>query len=120
MGFEGQDFDDLEGVSPSFVEALYKQYRTNPSSVDPKWKDWFDGLEATAQGPSWAKAHWPLDERDDLTGALDPTQMEPAAKPSKAPKSAAPSTADIAVSCRRFYSRDDAGTYISSARAFGC
>ncbi len=27
------------------------------------------------RGPSWARAHWPLGITDDLTGAMDPTQM---------------------------------------------
>ncbi len=29
----------------------------------------------TERGPSWARANWPLGVTDDLTGALDPTQM---------------------------------------------
>ncbi len=80
MGFEGQDFDDLEGVSPSFVESLYRQYRDNPGSVDAKWQQWFAGLEDAASGPSWQRAHWPLNDSDDLTSALDPTRMEPEPK----------------------------------------
>ena len=27
MGFEGQDFDDIAGVSPGFVEGLYRVYQ---------------------------------------------------------------------------------------------
>ena len=34
MGYEGQPFD-IEGVSPSFVEALYRSYVANPGSVEP-------------------------------------------------------------------------------------
>ena len=33
-------------------------------------------------GPSWGRANWPLDITDDLTGALDPTQMQLAIKTS--------------------------------------
>jgi len=41
----------------------------------------FAGLSAEAeQGPSWARSNWPLNDTDDLTGALDPTQMEVAVK----------------------------------------
>ena len=29
----------------------------------------------TERGPSWERANWPLGVTDDLTGALDPTQM---------------------------------------------
>ncbi len=31
-------------------------------------------------GPSWARKGWPIDITDDLTGALDPTQMQMAVK----------------------------------------
>ncbi len=34
----------------------------------------------TEQGPSWARAGWPLSASDDLTAALDPTQMAVAVK----------------------------------------
>ncbi len=102
MGYEGLDFDDIAGgVSPAFVETLYKRYQTDPGSVEAGWRTWFEGLENTAQGPSWAQPNWPPTDTDALTAALDPTQMEPAAKPIKsdggapAPKGA-PSEADIA------------------------
>ena len=32
------------------------------------------------QGPSWARPNWPLSDTDDLTAALDPTQMQVAVK----------------------------------------
>ncbi len=32
------------------------------------------------RGPSWARPNWPLSDTDDLTGALDPTQMQVAVK----------------------------------------
>ncbi len=34
----------------------------------------------TEQGPSWARPNWPLADTDDLTSALDPTQMQVAVK----------------------------------------
>ncbi|WP_097092727.1 2-oxoglutarate dehydrogenase E1 component [Novosphingobium sp. Chol11] len=34
----------------------------------------------TERGPSWARPNWPLTDTDDLTGALDPTQMQVAVK----------------------------------------
>jgi len=40
----------------------------------------FDGLNEVEHGPSWARAGWPLTTTDDLTSALDPTQMEVAIK----------------------------------------
>ncbi|MEI9927934.1 MAG: 2-oxoglutarate dehydrogenase E1 component [Sphingomonas sp.] len=92
MGYEGLDFDDIAGgVSPGFVESLYKHFKADPSAVEPGWRNWFEGLEAAASGPSWARAGWPLADTDALTAALDPMQMEPAAKPAKlAPPTPAP------------------------------
>jgi 2-oxoglutarate dehydrogenase E1 component len=84
MGFEGMNFDELEGVSPSFAEALYRQYRADPASVEAGWRDTFAALESTVSGPSWAKPNWPPAETDALTAGLDPTQMAPAPRPEKA------------------------------------
>ncbi|WP_442678923.1 2-oxoglutarate dehydrogenase E1 component [Sphingomonas sp. ASY06-1R] len=101
MGIEGIGFDELEGVSPSFAEALYRRYRADPQSVEQDWRDYFEALESTVSGPSWARANWPLSDTDALTAGLDPTQMEPAPKPAKGGKPApaaaapAPSAADI-------------------------
>ena len=101
MGYEGQDFSEIAaGVSPGFVELLYAKYKSAPDSVEPGWRDFFDGLEGSMAGPSWAKSGWPLTTTDDLTAALDPTQMEPAPKPPRGGKpapapAAAPSEADI-------------------------
>ncbi|WP_174297150.1 2-oxoglutarate dehydrogenase E1 component [Sphingomonas bacterium] len=101
MGYEGQDFGDIAGgVSPAFVDALYARYQASPDSVEPQWRGLFEGLEGPSR-PSWTNAAWPPTTTDDLTAALDPTQMEPAAKPSKpgakpAPVAApAPSQGDI-------------------------
>ncbi|WP_206364553.1 2-oxoglutarate dehydrogenase E1 component [Sphingomonas pokkalii] len=101
MGYEGLDFDDIAGgVSPGFVETLYRRYKSDPASVEPSWRAWFEGLESTASGPSWRRANWPLTETDALTAGLDPTQMEPAPKPAKGgapakPATPAASTADV-------------------------
>jgi 2-oxoglutarate dehydrogenase E1 component len=84
MGFEGQDFGDIAaGVSPAFIDSLYARYKTSPESVEPAWRGLFEGLDGAAQSPSWERSNWPLASTDDLTAALDPTQMEPAPKPAK-------------------------------------
>jgi 2-oxoglutarate dehydrogenase E1 component len=84
MGYEGQDFSDIAGgVSPAFVDTLYARYQSDPSSLEPGWRTFFEGLEGAATGPSWAKKNWPPSDTDALTAALDPTQMEPAPKPVK-------------------------------------
>ena len=99
MGVEGMDFEGLEGVSPSFVEALYRRYRSDPTSVDPGWQGYFDGVETAVSGPSWARSNWPPSDTDALAAAMDPTQMEaakPAARAAAAkPASAAPSKDEI-------------------------
>ncbi|QLC25115.1 2-oxoglutarate dehydrogenase E1 component [Parasphingopyxis algicola] len=88
MGYEGIDFSELEGVSPSFVEGLYRRYRGNPDAVDVSWQAFFEELEETASGPSWQRPNWPVADTDALTAGLDPTQMT-IADPNCAP--AAPS-----------------------------
>jgi 2-oxoglutarate dehydrogenase E1 component len=103
MGYEGQDFSDIAGgVSPAFIDALYARFKASPDTVEPGWRGFFEGLEGALSGPSWASDRWPLSSTDDLTAALDPTQMEPAPKPAKsgakpAPAAAAPapSQADV-------------------------
>ncbi|MGE3745767.1 MAG: 2-oxoglutarate dehydrogenase E1 component, partial [Sphingomonadaceae bacterium] len=90
MGVEGFGFEGLEGVSPSFVEALYRQYRSDANSVEASWRRYFEGLEATVSGPSWARPGWPPADTSALTAALDPTQMEAAAKTGGKSKASAP------------------------------
>ena len=90
MGIEGVGFDGPEGVSASFVEALYRQYRDDKSSVEQSWQDYFAGVEAAVSGPSWANPNWPPTSTDSLTAGLDPTQMAAAPKAPKAAPAAAP------------------------------
>jgi 2-oxoglutarate dehydrogenase E1 component len=92
MGVEGFEFEGLEGVSPSFVEALYRQYHSDPASVEPSWRRYFEGLEAAVSGPSWARPGWPPADANPLTEALDPTQMAASPKPERKDKAAAAAT----------------------------
>ncbi|WP_184086298.1 2-oxoglutarate dehydrogenase E1 component [Sphingomonas xinjiangensis] len=103
MGYEGLDFEQIAGgVSPAFIETLYRRYKADPTGIEPQWQQFFEGLENSASGPSWANPRWPLSDTDALTAGLDPTQMEPAPKPAKggaakpAPVPAPSSEADIA------------------------
>ncbi|MGF1550396.1 MAG: 2-oxoglutarate dehydrogenase E1 component [Sphingomonadaceae bacterium] len=74
------------GVSPSYVQSLYRRYRDRPGQVDDQWRRWFEGLEAHVNGPSWSRADWPVPYDGELTEALDPTRAainggeEPAAE----------------------------------------
>ena len=92
MGIDKLDLRDVEGVSPSFVEALYRRFAADPSTVEPGWRHWFEQFEATTSGPSWGRPGWPPADTDDLTAALDPTQMAIPARPAPA-KPAAPTPA---------------------------
>jgi 2-oxoglutarate dehydrogenase E1 component len=89
VGYEALNLDDVEGVSPSFVEALYRRYRDDANGVDESWRHYFEGLEATVSSPSWARPNWPPAIDDSLTAALDPTQM--AVAPKAAAKTPVPS-----------------------------
>ncbi|WP_419808854.1 2-oxoglutarate dehydrogenase E1 component [Sphingomonas sp.] len=89
MGYENNDFSDIAaGISPAFVEQLYARYKTAPDAVEPAWRGLFEGLDGSEAGPSWGNAAWPPATTDDLTAALDPTQMEPAPKPARGAKPA--------------------------------
>jgi len=57
-----------------------------------------ESIDLTAEheaGPSWARANWPLSDTDELTAALDPTQMVVEIKKAAAAKGAVVSDADI-------------------------
>ena len=103
MGFEGSAIE-MGGVSPSFVEDLYRRYRDDRASLDPAWSAHFDEIAGAVAGPSWARAGWPPADTDALTAALDPTQMTADAASAKArpaaaaaaPRPPAPDADDIA------------------------
>ena len=67
----------LQGSNAAFVEDLYARYAEDPGSVDDSWAEFFRSLgdesgEAAqnARGPSWARADWPPQPSDEITGAL--------------------------------------------------
>ena len=55
----------------------------------------FSGDNEVEHGPSWARKGWPLNATDDLTAALDPTQMQVAVKAAAAKAGAPMAEADI-------------------------
>jgi len=57
-------------------------------------QDFLGGSEVE-QGPSWQQKGWPLDTTDDLTAALDPTQMQLAIKAAAVKAGAPVAEADI-------------------------
>ena len=52
------------------------------------------------QGPSWQRKGWPLATTDDLTAALDPTQMQLAIKAAAAKAGATMSDVDLVRACQ--------------------
>jgi len=67
----------LQGANADYVDAMHARYAADPGSVDMAWAAFFRSLgddpglaQKQAQGPSWARADWPLDPADDLTLAL--------------------------------------------------
>ena len=80
----------LQGHNAEYVEQLYARYAENPEAVDESWRAWFKALgdaetdvKQEAAGPSWARADWPPQPRDELTAALDgqwPEEPKAAAK----------------------------------------
>lgn len=68
----------LYGGNAGFIEQLYARYQENPSSVDPGWRSFFDGLSddkaavlAGAKGASWARGDWPVLSNGELVSAFD-------------------------------------------------
>ena len=42
----------LYGANAPFVEGLYEQYLKDPQSVEPRWRGYFDELQALDDGPA--------------------------------------------------------------------
>ncbi|HRO44077.1 MAG TPA: thiamine pyrophosphate-dependent enzyme, partial [Flavipsychrobacter sp.] len=40
-----KDFSYVMSAHPSYVESLYNDFTTNPESVDPEWKKFFEGFD---------------------------------------------------------------------------
>ena len=68
----------MQGHNAEYLEQLYARYADDPDAVDAAWAEFFRGMgdderaaQASAHGPSWARADWPPTPDDDLTHALD-------------------------------------------------
>ena len=68
----------LYGANADFVEAMQARYEADPASVGEEWRAFFrnvadprSAVEASARGPSWARADWPAKPGGDLVAALD-------------------------------------------------
>ena len=102
MGYRRHGFDELEGVSPSFVEALYRQYRDDPVGCRCKLAGYFDGLEADRRRPELgAGPNWPPtdDRRADRRRSTRRRWQVAATK--AATRKQAPAAAARCADCRR-------------------
>ena len=39
------DYSFLANAHPSYIENVYNDYKTDPNSIDPEWKKFFDGFD---------------------------------------------------------------------------
>ena len=51
----------LFGANAPFIEQLYESFLTDPASVEPRWRDYFEELQSLQQGPRDI-AHSPVQE----------------------------------------------------------
>jgi 2-oxoglutarate dehydrogenase E1 component len=72
------DTEFLHGVNGAYVEALQAKFETDPNSVEPSWREFFEALgddpesvQKTAEGASWETPNWPYIAKTDLINALD-------------------------------------------------
>ena len=78
----------LNGGNASFMEQVLAQYKKAPDSIDPSWRELFDGLkDEVATKPSWARKDWPQLVNGELVAALDGNWG--ATETAKAPRQAA-------------------------------
>src|SRR3954464_10324405 len=68
----------LFGSNAPFIEALYESYLKDPSSVEARWRSYFDELQRLDDGPPDV-SHEEVRERFiDLAKARRPTAAAPA------------------------------------------
>ena len=73
----------LYGANSAFIEELYQRYLTSPSTLDPSWRDFFDGLDdeaddvrAELKGASWAPKDAPrMEAGRNYTLLEDPAEI---------------------------------------------
>ncbi|MGI4764262.1 MAG: 2-oxoglutarate dehydrogenase E1 subunit family protein, partial [Janthinobacterium lividum] len=68
----------LSGANASYLEQLQARYETDPGSVDPEWRQFFDRLDdqgadavKSAEGASWKRPNWPPLANGEMTAVLD-------------------------------------------------
>ncbi|PHR57442.1 MAG: 2-oxoglutarate dehydrogenase E1 component [Robiginitomaculum sp.] len=77
---QNQDFLDtlyLDGANANYLEQMQARYADDPNSVDASWRRFFSEMgedraqvQKTADGPSWKRKDWPIDDKHEWTQAL--------------------------------------------------
>ncbi|MEL6101970.1 MAG: 2-oxoglutarate dehydrogenase E1 component [Pseudomonadota bacterium] len=74
----------MQGHNAEYLEQMYARYASDPAAVDEAWQAFFRAMgddeisvKREAEGPSWARADWPPQPNDDLTGALTGEWAQP-------------------------------------------
>ncbi len=90
----------LFGTNASFIEALYRQYVSDPGSVDGAWRHFFEALGETgsspaqaSNGPSWSKGRVQHAAGDLISALTGDWSTEPVQKPAGKSASAKDPTA---------------------------
>src|SRR5262245_34835697 len=80
------DSTPLAAGNAAYVESLYEQFLADPTSVEPKWREYFNGLSGgaradTAHGPiREALAKRALTQRAPAAAAAAPAATDASAK----------------------------------------
>ena len=92
----------LSGANAQYLEQMYAQYLSDPSSVSSDWQAFFEreseGDKAgRGDAPSWARKDWPPKVNGELTAALDGDwgDLEPALKSKIETRAPAASLEDV-------------------------
>ena len=74
----------MQGHNAEYLEQMYARYAGDPAAVAEAWQAFFKAMgddeisvKREAEGPSWARADWPPQPNDDLTGALTGEWAQP-------------------------------------------
>ena len=49
------DHTYLNNANPEFIDSLYQEYKKDPTSIDAKWKQFFEGFELGLQSNNTAE-----------------------------------------------------------------
>src|SRR5688572_16691157 len=89
------------GANYVFALDLLEQYRGDPGSVEPSWREYFDRITGAPSPPAAAAPPPPEPAPDGAESAIPPSEPEPAATASAAPAASAPGSATVTVEAQQ-------------------